>query len=158
VSGFRYGIAFLLHMEGGYVADLGDGAGETHFGITKRSYPDLDIKTLSEDQAIAIYSRDYYDAINLHLLPAPVAVCMLDAAANHGAVTAVRLLQEALGVRVDGVLGPVTAQAATAPDAVRRLCLARAQRYAQNANFYKFGAGWMRRLFDCYAYCQGVPR
>lgn len=156
MTGFHFAIAFLLQQEGGYAADLGDGAGETHYGVTKKSYPDLDIQALTEEQAMAIYRRDFWDAIHLDLLPLPVAIAMLDAAANHGPVTAVRLLQEALHVPVDGVIGPVTAQAARAPDALRRLCVARALRYASLGTFPRFGSVWMRRLFDVYRYAAGV--
>lgn len=155
---FAYAIAFVLQQEGGYVADLGDGAGPTNFGISHRSYPALDIQALTEAEAVAIYRRDFWDAIHLDLLPAPVGVGMLDAACNHGPGTAVRLLQQALGVAVDGQIGPVTASAAARPDALRRLCVARILRYAQHAQFSRFGAAWARRVLDGYAYALGVPR
>ena len=157
-AGFDYGIVFLLQMEGGYAEDLGDGAGETHWGVTKRSYPDLDIRALTVDQARAIYQRDFYEALHLDLLPAPLAVAMLDTAANHGPATAVKLLQEALGVPVDGTIGPVTAAAAKAqPKALKALCVARLLRYSQNAQFARFGRAWANRVLDCYLYARGVP-
>lgn len=154
---FAYALAFVLAHEGGYVADLGDGAGETHFGITQRSYPHVDIKALTEADAAAIYRRDYWDALGLEQLPPAVAVVAFDAAVNHGPKTSVRLLQQALGVAVDGVIGPVTAQAAEAPEAVDRFCAARAVRYAELAQFPKFGRAWMTRLFRCHAYSAGIP-
>lgn len=151
--GFNMGVAFLLKEEGGYAADLGDGAGETNFGITARSYPGISIKALSEEEARAIYLRDYYTAINLDALPVPLAIAMLDAAANHGPQTAIRLLQESLGVPQDGVIGPVTAAAAKAQsDALLKFCLARVMRYAQSGNFQKFGRTWVKRVLSCYRY------
>ena len=38
----------VLHHEGGYVNDPTDLGGETNFGITKRFYPDVDIKNLTK--------------------------------------------------------------------------------------------------------------
>ena len=48
------------NWEGGYVNDPDDPGGETKYGISKRSYPTLDIRDLTKDQAIAIYYRDFW--------------------------------------------------------------------------------------------------
>src|SRR5689334_23212295 len=42
VDAFPEAVERLLKLEGGYVDDPADSGGETNFGITKRSYPDLD--------------------------------------------------------------------------------------------------------------------
>ncbi len=55
----------LDNWEGGYVDDPADPGGETNFGISKRSYPDLDIKALTRDEAIAIYYRDFWQKYKL---------------------------------------------------------------------------------------------
>ena len=39
----------VLEHEGGYVNDPTDLGGETKYGITKRFYPDVDIKNLTKD-------------------------------------------------------------------------------------------------------------
>ena len=44
-------IDVVLHHEGGYVNDPKDPGGETNYGISKRAYPDVDIKNLTEDGA-----------------------------------------------------------------------------------------------------------
>ena len=49
-------ISQVLHHEGGYVNDPTDMGGETNFGITKRWYPDLDIKNLTKEQAKMVAS------------------------------------------------------------------------------------------------------
>ena len=41
----------VLEHEGKYVWDKDDLGGETNFGITKRFYPDLDIKNLTKEEA-----------------------------------------------------------------------------------------------------------
>ena len=54
-------IEVVLHHEGGYVNDPKDPGGETNYGISKRAYPDVDIKNLTEDGAKDIYRRDYWE-------------------------------------------------------------------------------------------------
>src|SRR5208283_461080 len=43
-----------------YVKTVGDAGGATKFGISSKAYPNLDIKKLTRDDAIAIYYRDYW--------------------------------------------------------------------------------------------------
>ena len=50
----------VLQSEGGYVYDKDDPGGETKYGISKRAYPDFDIKNLTKDDAKAIYLRDFW--------------------------------------------------------------------------------------------------
>jgi lysozyme family protein len=97
-------IAFILKHEGGYVNDPHDAGGETNFGISKRQYPNVDIKNLSMAQAAAIYQRDYYAKVKGDAMPAWLALLLTDFAVNAGVGTAVRLLQRLLGQDVDGVL------------------------------------------------------
>ena len=49
----------VLEHEGGYVNDKDDLGGETKYGITKRFYPNLDIKNLSREQAKEIYKKEF---------------------------------------------------------------------------------------------------
>lgn len=98
----------LLTHEGGYVNDPQDPGGETNWGIAKRSYPDLDIRHLTRDKAVAIYKRDFWDKVQGDQLPPAVAFQLFDAAVNHGIGNAVRWLQAAARVKVDGQLGPAT--------------------------------------------------
>ena len=44
-------IEVVLKHEGGYVNDPKDLGGETKYGITKRFYPDVDIKNLTKEKA-----------------------------------------------------------------------------------------------------------
>ena len=57
---FRKAIEVILKYEGGYVNDPNDLGSETNFGISKRSYPNVDIKNLTKEQAIEIYHRDWW--------------------------------------------------------------------------------------------------
>ena len=51
----------LIDHEGGYVFDPRDPGGETKYGISKRSYPALNIKNLDLETAKAIYRKDFWD-------------------------------------------------------------------------------------------------
>ena len=47
---FEDAIEFVLLHEGGYSWDPKDPGGETRFGISKKSYPNLNIKNLTEEK------------------------------------------------------------------------------------------------------------
>ena len=90
MNSFQISVQFLIDprdgyaTEGGYANDPNDPGGETNYGISKRSYPDLDIKNLSLSNAISIYKRDYWDANSLDTVPLPLCIVMLDGYVNHG--------------------------------------------------------------------------
>ncbi|MFZ0931236.1 MAG: glycosyl hydrolase 108 family protein [Syntrophobacteraceae bacterium] len=43
-----------------YTETPGDAGGGTKFGISSRSYPNVDIKNLTRDQAVGIYYHDFW--------------------------------------------------------------------------------------------------
>jgi lysozyme family protein len=45
----------LMGHEGGYTDNPKDPGGETNWGISKRSYPSVDIKNLTREQAGVLY-------------------------------------------------------------------------------------------------------
>jgi lysozyme family protein len=139
----------LLGHEGGYVNDPRDPGGETQWGIAKRSYPHVNIRTLSRDGAIAIYRRDFWQRIDGDSLPPAVAFQVLDAAVNHGITPAIRWLQLAVGVADDGIFGPVSAAAvcrADPCDLVMRFLAERLDFYTRLSTWPVYGRGWARRV------------
>lgn len=154
---FDRAAAFVLadRIEGGYVNDPRDPGGMTKFGISKRSYPKLDIANLTRDEATAIYRRDYWDAVDGSALPSKIAVAAFDAAVNQGVSAAVLLLQRAAGVDADGVIGPVTKAAIAAADEetlLTEFLSWRLKRYAHTANAATFMRGWANRVLALHAY------
>lgn len=119
---FEKAVTGLLEDEGGYVHDLRDPGGETKYGISKRSYPDLDIKNLTIDQAKAIYYRDYWQSLRLSEVPhRRIQAELLDSAVLCGPFFAATALQRSLHildeqVKVDGRIGAETLAA------TRRIC------------------------------------
>lgn len=146
-------IEFVLKHEGGYVNDPRDPGGETNYGISKRAYPDLDIKNLSVEAAKEIYFRDYYSKIPAEL-PYRLAAVVFDCAVNTGLSRAVRLLQLAVGVVDDGKWGDKSKAALrkiTEDEVIKRFTSERIMFYARLNTFPTFGKGWIRRTVDCMA-------
>jgi lysozyme family protein len=146
---FNKAFELVIGHEGGYVNDPRDPGGETKYGICKREYPNEDIKNLTLDRARVLYRRDYWDKVSADKLPWHWAYPVFDCAVNQGPGTAVRLMQDALGVMVDGKIGPRTVAAAWKVDTRKlgRFFALRALRYAKTNNFDVYGYGWMTRLF-----------
>lgn len=97
-----------IGFEGGYVNDPNDAGGETKYGISKRAYPNLDIKNLTIEQAKEIYHRDYWERCKCDFIPDALSIALFDFAVNSGVKRAVRYLQRALDITVDGVIGNQT--------------------------------------------------
>lgn len=139
----------LVGHEGGYVNNPADPGGETKFGISRRAYPLEDIKRMTLERAKALYLRDYWGPAGCDALPDGVKFDVFDLAVNSGITTAVRLLQNAVGVAADGLLGPVTLQAVNSMPAARLVARLNGWRLAFMANtpqFDQFGRGWARRI------------
>lgn len=148
---FSRAVEFVLDEEGGYVDDPRDAGGETKYGISKRAYPDLDIKALTRDQAILIYQRDYWD--NLPTLPDRLALVVFDFAVNSGIHRAVKTLQVSLGVIPDGVFGPISRRAMkkhSEDDLLVMYTTDRIRTYATFKAFPVYGKGWIRRSVRAY--------
>lgn len=140
----------IISLEGGHVNDPDDPGGETKWGISKRAYPGLDIARLTLDDAVRIYRRDYWDRYRVDSLPPKLRLAVFDCAVNCGGETAIALLQSCLGVKTDGVLGPVTRSALEGRkvgDLLPTYLAERALYYKGLATFEKYGRGWFRRLF-----------
>lgn len=141
----------LISHEGGYVNDPKDPGGETKFGISKRAYPQLDIKNLTLDAAKEIYKRDYWDRAQCDRLPPYLAYVLFDAAVNSGIGQAIRFLQRALNVADDGVMGPMTVAAVGRIDAESVCARFLGQRLSfmtKLSTWDVYGKGWSRRVAD----------
>jgi lysozyme family protein len=151
VTTFDRAVKLVLRHEGGYANDSHDAGGETKFGISKRSYPALDIRALTELDAVALYRRDYWDALRCDAMPPSVALVVFDGAVNQGRYAVTLDLQGALGVKADGILGPITLAAVSAlpaRDVLPRLVARRSERYALHWQLSRYGLGWFTRLAD----------
>lgn len=104
----------LILSEGGYNDRSADRGGPTKYGISQRSYPTLDIKNLTVNQAKAIYKKDYWDKIKGDKIKdQKTAYHIFDIAVNSGPGTAAKLTQQSLNqmgysLAVDNTIGPLT--------------------------------------------------
>lgn len=141
----------LMKHEGGYINHPNDPGGETNWGISKRSYPNVDIKNLTKQGAKDIYYRDFWTPLSAEALHPSVAWQLLDFAVNSGIGTAIRAYQRALGVADDGHFGPRSMAAAVSmseTDQVMRLLAERLEFMTRTSGWPHFGKGWARRIAD----------
>ncbi len=139
----------LISHEGGYVNDPNDAGGETKWGISKRSYPHLDIKILTRDDAKQIYYDDFWMHLDADNLYDGVAWQLFDFAVNSGIQTAIRAFQRALNVADDGMFGRISKTAATAmseTDQIMRINAERLDFMTRVNSWPNHGRGWARRI------------
>lgn len=148
---FDEAFEILIGHEGGYSNNLRDKGGETKYGISKASYPNVNIKELTLEDAKEIYLRDYWNKCHLNSVPEGLRFDMFDMAVNSGTMTSVKILQRAVGVIDDGIFGLRTAAAVnsfnTTTDELRmRFNAYRLMYYTNLSDFDVFGKGWVRRV------------
>lgn len=124
-------IAYIIKIEGGYVNHPHDPGGETKYGISKRAYPEEDIKNLTPERATFLYRRDYYNKIVDEHMSFEQAAFMMDSAVNMGIGTARRFWQDGGGE-------------------MKQMLALRKNRYEElikrNPKLEVFRKGWMNRL------------
>lgn len=148
---FLDAMPLLLEFEGGYVNDLRDPGGETKYGISKRAYPNENIKDLTIERAYELYKRDYWDPLLIDQIPPKVRFPLFDTAVNSGVRQAVRLLQKTVGTTQDGIIGPKTLQAAWGMEQNKLAAnfLGNRLQFLTSLNtFSTFGRGWAKRVAD----------
>lgn len=162
VSAFPKALELVLRNEGGYVNDPNDRGGATNFGVTQRTYDYYRQKTqrhmqpvrdISRAEVEAIYLDGYWSQLDLDQFPEKLAICLFDAAANHGPRACVKLLQRSLNVEADGIIGPETLGALSAKSEAQAIKDFQDQReafylaiVARDPTQAKFLNGWMNRL------------
>lgn len=143
----------ILRLEGDESDDARDKGGFTRFGISSKSYPQLNIKNLTLTDAKQIYFSDYWRRQACDELPPGLDLLVFDCAVNQGASRAASFLQEILGLRMDGVIGPVTLAAVRGSD-IRQVMIdyntCRVLHYQSLPDFEYFGRGWVTRVFDVF--------
>jgi lysozyme family protein len=158
---FNNAFNLLMDIEGGYVFNANDKGGETKYGISKRAYPNENIKDLTLERAQEIYRCDYWNRCKCDFLPDALSVAVFDFAVNSGVNRAVRLLQKALGVKQDGIMGNETIGAANRlnPSATLEKYLDLRLEFVlniikKNPTQKVFEKGWTRRIERVRKYCE----
>ena len=149
---FDQAFDILIGHEGGYSRHPDDPGGETMWGVTRRvavqeGYVGQMIQ-MPRETAKAIARKRYWDAVRAEEMPALLRYPLFDAAYNSGPGQAIKWLQRALAVGDDGVLGPVTMDAAKR-DGARAAVAMTAHRLdfmTSLPTWGAFGRGWARRI------------
>lgn len=85
-----------------------DQGGLTRWGISQRAYPNEDIAKLTRQRAEMLYLMDYWRPLRGNALPPALAFVLFDTAVNMGGAAAAKILQGALHITQDGIVGPET--------------------------------------------------
>ncbi len=129
----------------------------TKYGISAMAYPGLDIKNLTTEQARSIYKKDYWDRCKCSFIPDALSIALFDFAVNSGTKRAIRYLQRALGVTVDGFIGNQTIGACNRVPTkyVLEKFIQYRLEFLMNLKGWKyFGNGWGRRVKTLKELCE----
>jgi lysozyme family protein len=161
---FAWSLTRVLELEGGFTDDPFDPGGPTNKGVTLATYARFKGEALTQasynrlkaelraipDTTVSVIYRDrYWQPGRCPDLPPALAHFHFDASVNQGVGGATRMLQEALGVAIDGEIGPITLGAAfnrPLSQTLERYAAARRRRYRALQHFWRFGRGWLSRV------------
>ena len=170
-SNFNDLVGKILEAEGGFVNHPNDTGKATNRGISWATWgrtaksilgkePTLgNLKDLTEGEAAQIYKQEYWDKMNLDSIEdKSLQHIIFDGGVNHGTGTSARMVQKsinALGgqVKVDGALGPKTAEAVNKLDPEALFNQIKERRYAHYDKIIEekpdqaiFRNGWYKRV------------
>jgi len=96
-SNFGRAVRFVLSQEGGYLsaeeaAKIGDAGGATRWGIAQRFNAQVNVETMTLDQAKRVYREKYWEPVGGDALPWPLSLTVFDFAVNAGVGKAIELL------------------------------------------------------------------
>lgn len=154
---FDAALQHVLKDEGGFSNHPKDPGGATMKGVTLDTYRSYkknqhltaeDLNKITNEELRDIYYRRYWNAVKGDDLPSGVDYCVFDCAVNSGPGRATKLLQEVIGVKSDGVIGPITLAAIKSADPVElihKYTDKRIQFWRSLPTFETFGKGWIAR-------------
>ena len=150
---FETAFDLLMTYEGGFSNHPDDPGGATMYGVTEAVARENGYTGGMQDFLLAdakkIYKAKYWDACQCDVMPDPIRYPLFDAAVNSGPGQAIKWLQSAVGVKVDGALGPVTRQTVNMapPMVLRQQMIGKRLRFmTELKNWPSFSKGWARRI------------
>jgi lysozyme family protein len=153
---FRDCLELVLKHEGGFVNHPKDPGGITNLGVTKRVWEEWighpatekDMRELTPALVAPMYEMRYWRTSYCEKLPRGLDLLVFSMAVNAGAGRSVKLLQDAIGVVADGVIGPNTMakiNEANVETLIDKFSEARTAYYKGLKLFPVFGRGWVAR-------------
>ena len=160
INNFEQSLQCVLKSEGLWSDNPADPGGATMKGITFAVFKNFknnqnltkdDLRNISDEDVHTLYKQLYWDKVHGDELPAGVDYATFDAAVNMGVSRASKLLQEAVGVPADGVIGSGTLQAIqkTNPRTIlENFSAEKTAFYKSLSTFDTFGKGWLNRVAE----------
>jgi lysozyme family protein len=153
---FRDCLDLVLKHEGGFVNHKDDPGGMTNLGVTKKVWEEWighpatekDMRALTPALVAPMYEMKYWRTSYCEKLPRGLDLLVFSMAVNAGSGRSVKLLQEAIGVVADGIIGPRTMariNEANVETLIDKFSEARRQFYRGLKTFPVFGRGWLNR-------------
>lgn len=138
--------------------DKFDPGGATYDGVTQRVYSGYrlmkklsprSVRAMTDGECREIFKAQYWDAVRGDDLFKGLDLLIYDIAVNMGQVTAIRFLQQALHVPVDGHFGMGTMLSLRGVNdraaLINKIAAARMSKWHALKTWWRFGKGWGNR-------------
>ncbi|MBL1278001.1 MAG: hypothetical protein COB30_018140 [Ectothiorhodospiraceae bacterium] len=156
MADFSLAITKTLQHEGGdtFTNDTLDHGGATKYGISQKAYPNIDIRSLTEQQATEIYRHDYWDKVKGNDIHSQIiAETIFDVSVNMGVNAGSKLAQQTLKINpADGIIGPQSLAVINVANEdlfIAKFALAKIKRYTEivtaDSSQKKYLLGWLNR-------------
>lgn len=154
---FEKALKYILENEGTYSNNKNDNGGATNFGISEKFLKSIgiskNVKTLKLEEATKIYEKYFWISNSFHKIKNEnIAIKLFDMSINFGGKTAIKMLQQNIGVFQDGIIGQKTLSAiesfseAEILEGLIKTCEKRYQKIIERNPSQKiFEKGWMKR-------------
>jgi lysozyme family protein len=153
---FRDCLEIVLKHEGGVSNHSKDPGGFTNLGVTQRVWEEwvgheVDekaMRALTPALVAPMYEMKYWRTSYCEKLPRGLDLLVFSMAVNAGSGRSVKLLQDAIGVVADGIIGPRTMakiNEANVETLIDKFSEARTAFYKGLKTFPVFGKGWLSR-------------
>ena len=169
---YESALAHVLKSEGLWSDNPQDPGGATMKGITLSVYQEWkrnphitkeELRVIPDEEVYNLYKELYWNNVQGDYLPAGVDYAVFDSAVNMGVGRAAKLIQEAVGVTADGVLGPASVSAIQKTDPKELI-----EKFSQlKENFYhgivehkpdqvKYLKGWLNRVAEVKTFSESM--
>ena len=153
---FRDCLELVLKHEGGFVDHPKDPGGMTNLGVTKKVWEEWvghpvtekDMRELTPEIVAPMYEMRYWRTSYCEKLPRGLDLLVFSMAVNAGAGRSVKLLQDSIGLVMDGIIGPITMariNEANVETLIDKFSETREDYYKGLKLFPVFGKGWLSR-------------
>ena len=158
----------VLKSEGLWSDNPADPGGATMKGITLSVYREWkrnphiskeELRVIPDEEVYNLYKELYWNKVQGDYLPAGVDYAVFDSAVNMGVGRAAKLIQEAVGVTADGVLGPASVSAIQKTDPkelIEKFSQLKENFYRSLGTFPTFGVGWLRRVAEVKTFSESM--